>query len=266
MLKTLTYKNATINFTDSGKGSCVVFLHGFLESLDMWDEYSELLSDRYRVICIDLPGFGKSEMVHDIHTMEIYADTTKAVLEHLNIYECVLAGHSMGGYVSLVFAEKYPELLKGLVIFHSHGAEDDPEAKKNRDRAIEIIKQNHVTFVRDFIQNLFAQENVQRLSYEIDIMKKNAAMISPEAIIAAIAGMRDRESKIDVLREINVPVLFIAGKQDSRMPLDKIMDQAKLPMHSEVLLLGNIGHMGFLEAKEECLEKINNFVFRCYKH
>ena len=264
MSKTIIYQQVNINFTDVGKGKTIVLLHGFLESLDMWNEFSEKLSKDFRVICIDLPGFGESGMLGKIHSMEVFAESVKAVLDHQGISECILIGHSMGGYVSLAFAKNYPHMVKGLGIFHSQADEDEPEVKKNRDRAIDIIQQNHIGFVKEFIPDLFAPENVKKFSKEIKILKERAGRISKEAIIAGMAGMRDRTSKLDVLEKIEVPVLFIAGKQDTRIPLKKVMEQVTLPRHSELLILGNVGHMGFLEAKEECFRKIKHFVECCY--
>lgn len=264
MKQTITYQKAKIHYTDYGEGNCIVFLHGFLESLEMWEEFSEELKKDFRVICIDLPGFGESGMIAEIHSMDLFADSVKTVLDNLRISECVMIGHSMGGYISLTFAEKYPEMLKGLGIFHSHAAEDDAEGKKNRDRAIAVIQQNHVGFIMEFIPDLFAPENVKKFSNEIMILKQRAERITKEAIIAAMAGMRDRESKLDVLKNVEIPILFIAGKQDTRIPLEKLMEQAKLPKHSEVLVLGNIAHMGFLEAKDKCLNKIKYFASNCY--
>ncbi len=264
MSQIITYQQKTIHYQDTGKGPAIVLLHGFLESLDMWEEYAKRLSGDFRVVSIDLPGFGKSEMLAEIHTMEILADSVKAVLDQLKISECVMIGHSMGGYIDLVFAEKYPEMIKGIGIFHSHAGEDNAEGKRNRNRAISAIQNNHVGFAREFIQDLFAPSNLERLSKEIQVLKDKASEISKEAIIAAMAGMRDRTSKLHVLQQTDVPVLFIAGRQDKRIPLDKVMEQATLPIHSDILVLGNIGHMGFLEAKEICLRKIKNFTELCY--
>jgi len=261
----ISYKNAKIHYTDAGKGPSIVLLHGFLESLEMWDEFANQLSTEFRVICIDLPGFGDSGMISDIHSMDTFAGSVKAVLDHLGISDCVMIGHSMGGYISLAFAKKYPKMVKGLGIFHSHAGADDPEAKKNRDRAISVIRQNHVGFIKEFIPDLFAPENVGKFSKEIKLLKERAGRVSKEAIISAMAGMRDRKSRLDVLEKSEKPVLFIAGKLDTRIPLAKVMEQATLPKHTELLVLGNIAHMGFLEAKDECLRKIRYFADYCLK-
>lgn len=264
MSETILYNNAKINYHDVGMGNTIVFLHGFLESLDIWSSLTKKLCCGYRLVSIDLPGFGDSDVIAETHTMEMLADSVKAVLDYLVISDCVIIGHSMGGYAGLAFAEKYPEMVKGLGLFHSHAADDDEEGKKNRDRAIEAIKKNHTGFVMDFIQGLFAPANVVRLKDQIQIMKERASAISKEAVIAAMAGMRDRPSKLDVLKKTDAPVLFIAGKEDKRVPLTKVMEQAILPKHSDILILGNVGHMGFLEADKICLRKIKNFAESCY--
>ena len=86
----------------SSNGPCIVLLHGFLESLCIWDEFVNELSKDFKVLTIDLPGHGKTENFSEVHTMEFMAETVKAVLEHLKIEKCVLIGHSMGGYVRLL--------------------------------------------------------------------------------------------------------------------------------------------------------------------
>ena len=126
----IQFKGAKIHFTDTRKGRCIVLLHGFLESMEIWNEYVKLLSKRYRVICIDLPGHGKSENIGYVHTMELMADCVKEVLYSLQITKCVMIGHSMGGYVTLAFAEKHERNLRGFALFHSHAAPDSEEKKK----------------------------------------------------------------------------------------------------------------------------------------
>jgi pimeloyl-ACP methyl ester carboxylesterase len=113
------HKNTKVHYTSSGKGSVVVLLHGFLENSSMWNEITEVLSKKYRVICIDLLGHGKTESHGYIHTMEDQATMVKAVLNHLRLRKYVLVGHSMGGYVALGFANLYPNNTKGLCLLNS---------------------------------------------------------------------------------------------------------------------------------------------------
>jgi pimeloyl-ACP methyl ester carboxylesterase len=192
------------------------------------------------------------------------ADSVKAVLDYLKINNCIMLGHSMGGYTTLAFADKYPALLKGFGLFHSSALADTPEAKENRNNIIKIVKQDNIKFVRQFITSLFAPENVK--IYEKDIRQQQhvAIKMSKQDIIAAIRGMAKRKSTLEVLIKSKVPVLFIIGKKDPRIPYDKVLAQATLPKHSEILMLDNVGHMGYLEAQNETLKTIKCFAEKIF--
>nr|NQU93443.1 alpha/beta fold hydrolase [Bacteroidota bacterium] len=142
MNKSTNFHGKSINFYDSGKGQALVLLHGFLESGLMWDRFTQELSKEFRVIAIDLPGFGKTPVVAEKHSMELMAGAVKAVMDDLKITSCIMIGHSLGGYITLEFAVQYPELLKGICLFHSHASADTAEARENRRRTINIVKLN----------------------------------------------------------------------------------------------------------------------------
>ena len=264
MEKQLLYNGHKVNYRISGSGPAMVLLHGFLESMDVWDDFSKALSKTNRVVTIDLPGFGKTDLFSESHTMELMADTTEAVLKHENIKYCILAGHSMGGYVSMAFAKKYNHRLKGLVLFHSHAGADDQQAKTNRNRTIEIVKKNHKDFIAGFIPLLFAEDNVKKFAGEIETLKKVSLNTTAQGVTAALAGMRDREDHRALLKKLDIPVLFIVGKKDSRISMDKILPQIALPKHSEALILENVGHMGFLEARKQTLRTLAHFAIKWY--
>ena len=96
--------DCAIRVSDTRRGDrTVVLLHGYLESLDVWDEFTALLAPSLRVVALDLPGHGVSEIKGEIHTMEFLADTVHAALDTLGIERAILVGHSMGGYVALEF-------------------------------------------------------------------------------------------------------------------------------------------------------------------
>ena len=119
-----------------GNKPVLVFLHGFCENKQIWEQFTQPLQANYRLILIDLPGFGDNTVPRPDYTMESGAVYVREVLTSLAIQKCVLIGHSMGGYVGLAFAEKYPELLLGLVLFHSSALPDSAEKKENRNKTI----------------------------------------------------------------------------------------------------------------------------------
>ncbi len=262
MERHIVFQDRKIAYQVSGKGKTIVFLHGFLEDRHIWDAFSQSLSATYQVITIDLPGFGQSEILGELHKMSLMASAVNQVLEAENVEHCLLVGHSMGGYVAIEFAALYAEKLSGLVFFHSHAAADTKEAKTNRYRTIDIVKKNKKQFISSFIPLLFAENNVQKFKLEIKELQQRSESITAESVIASLAGMALRHDRQPLLEELTIPVLFIVGKEDSRIPMDKIVSQLQMPRHSEAIILGDIGHMGFLEAADITCAAIANFAAR----
>jgi pimeloyl-ACP methyl ester carboxylesterase len=263
---TITFKGKRINYQDEGKGeNTLVLLHGFMNDLRVWQDYVLSYMNEIRVIAIDLIGHGESEVVDEISTMEEQADMVKEVLDKCDIKKCVMCGHSMGGFITLAFAEKYPQYLKGFVLLHSQAIADSDKGKENRKRACKLIDEDRIKYIVDFIPNLFAKENRTRFSSEIEDIKDMALNTSKEGIIAAQMGMLERKSRIDVLEKSKVPILFIIGKEDPRIELESIYAQATLPDISETLLLGSCGHMSFIEQKEIIKRRLLDFTNSCFE-
>ncbi len=257
------YLGKTIFYRVEGEGETVVFLHGFMEDVSMWDAFVKSISLNYQVITIDIPGHGKSDNIDIVHSMELMADIVKEVLFKENETKCVLIGHSLGGYITLAFAEKYPNMLKGFGLFHSHTLADTPEAKINRERTIALVRKEKMGFINQFIPSLFAKENRVLLKAKIDHQIALANKMQSEGIIAALAGMKDRPLRIDVVAESKVPVLFILGKQDERIPFEKAMAQAATSSMVQINILANSGHMAWLEEQAESIAIVNGFVGLC---
>lgn len=265
MNNTVQYQHKTISYQISGSGPALVLLHGFMESKAIWADFTEILQNDFTVIAIDLPGHGESEQVDEIHSMQLMAETVKTVLEAEKIEKSVVAGHSMGGYVALQFAVDNGEMVEGLILFHSNAKADTDEAKENRRRTINIVKQNKSGFIKQFIPELFDQKHVGKYNIEIQKLQDIASLMTPENIFAALSGMRDRPNQLQYLLVTEIPVLFIIGKQDSRMPYTQLMAQAVIPSHSEILLLEDVGHMGYIEAPGKTLQALKYFAVRCFE-
>jgi pimeloyl-ACP methyl ester carboxylesterase len=265
MIKYHRFKETKVRFSDKGKGRVVVLLHGFLFSLEIWDELSTHLSKRFRVIAIDLPGHGETDSIGYFHSMELLAECVKSVLNKLRLRKYVIVGHSMGGYAALAFAELYPDNIKGLCLFHSTALADSPEKKEGRERAIAIAKNNRTKFIRELIENLFAEENRRTMKPEIKRAKGIAAQTGNRSIIAALEGMKERSNREIILKFAQYPVLFILGKKDSVIPFESMESQVNLPKSAEVLALGHAGHMGFIENKELTFKTLYSFVSRCFR-
>jgi len=254
------FKQAKIAYTVSGKGRAVVLLHGFLGSSKSWETTKDALSKQFKVICVELPGHGQSDCYGYVHSMELMAQAVKAVMDNLRLKKYVLIGHSMGGYTGLAFAELFPDFVRGLCLFHSTSYADSEQKKKDRSRAIKIVKSNHDIYVRATITNLFNTQQLKQLKKEISFTQNIARKTSKRGIIASLEGMKNRPSRDVVLHFANYPVLFIIGKYDNLLPMQSLLDQAEIAKHKDVLLLEKSGHMGFLEEPEICIKHLKRFI------
>ena len=248
-MKQIRYKNTTISYSDTGKGTAVVLLHGFLENQTMWKELTPILSHKNRVIAIDLLGHGATECLGYIHSMEDNAKIVKAVLSHLRIRKAVFVGHSMGGYVALAFAELFPTSVKGLVLLNSTSKEDSAERKHNRDRAIKAVKQNYVNFVRLSIANLFSENNRERLEKEIENVKLEALKTPLQGIVASLEGMKIRNDRKFILHESEFSKLLILGEKDGVLIYKDNLSQIE-NTNTELITFPD-GHMSHIENKEK---------------
>ncbi len=257
-LKQIFYKNSKISYSDSGKGTAVVLLHGFLENQIMWHHFIPELSKKNRIITIDLLGHGDTECMGYVHSMEDNADLVQEVLSELRIKKVIVLGHSMGGYVALAFAELYPEKMKGIILLNSTSRADSDERKHNRDRAIKAVKQNYINFVRLSIANLFSEDNREKLSSEIERVKTEALKTPLQGIVATLEGMKIRKDREVVLHFGAYPKLLILGKKDPIMNYEESQEQIENTTVQLVSFDG--GHMSSIENKEELLSVLLGFL------
>ena len=255
------YKNTNVFYYSVGKGSTVVLLHGFLENSSMWNNIAENLSKKYRIICIDLLGHGKTENLGYIHTMEKQAKMVKAVLTHLKLRKYILIGHSMGGYVALAFAKLFPNNLKGICLMNSSALPDSDEKKVNRDRGIVAVKQNYKTFVRIAIPMLFSERNRILFPEEIHKITNEALKLSPQGIIASLEGMKIRKDHTSIYNTAIYPILMVIGKQDPALDYNSLVSQTK-NTNVKVTEFPD-GHMSHIENKEDLIAALNSFLKNC---
>ncbi len=256
-----SFKNSKAHYTIQGKGSAVVLIHGFLANSTMWNNVSEVLSQKYRVVCIDLFGHGKTENFGYVHTMEDQARMVKAVLDHLKLRRYVMIGHSMGGYVSLSFAKLFSKNLKGLCLMNSTALPDSKEKKINRDRGIVAVKQNSKTFVRVAIPQLFSPKNKLKFKSEIEIFTRKAVQTSTQAIVAALEGMKIRKNNTAIYKTAKFPIQLIVGKQDPALDYASLIRQVN---NTKVHLVEfPDGHMSHIENKMDLIKSLSDFIKKC---
>ncbi len=253
------FRDEKIYYSDSGKGRVIVLLHGFLGSSEIWLETIKSLSRFFRVIAIDLPGHGESASYGYIHSMDLMAKSVKSVMDHLKLKRYVIAGHSMGGYTALAFAELFPDSVRGVCLFHSTSFADSDIKKVDRKRAIKLVKSNALVFTKSTIKNLFSSKHLKQRKDEISFAQKIAKKTTKRGIINALEGMRERPSRDIILHFADYPIMFIVGKFDAVLPMQSLLNQSEICKKKYLLLLENSGHMGFLEEPKLCIKHLKRF-------
>lgn len=248
-MKQILYKNTQISYSDNGKGTTIVLLHGFLENQTMWQDLAPELSKKHRIITIDLLGHGESGCLGYVHSMEDNAEVVQAVLSKLRIRKAVFVGHSMGGYVALAFAELFPENIRGLVLQNSTSKADSEERKANRNRAIKAVKKDYTTFIRLAIGNLFNPDNREKFANEIEKVKLEALKTPLQGIVASLEGMKIRKDREVLLHLTPFPKMLILGKKDPVLNYEDALEQIENTAVKLVTLPD--GHMSHIENKEE---------------
>lgn len=254
----LDYKGIQIFYEDSGKGKTVLLLHGFLENSSMWNDLVPLISQTNRVITIDLLGHGQTGCLGYIHTMEMMAEAVYSVLNHLNIKDILVIGHSMGGYVALALTDLFPDLVSGFCLMNSTAQADSNDKKINRDRAIKIVKQDHKAFISMSISNLFAPKNRNRLINEINQVKEEALKMELQGIIAALEGMKIRKDRSYLLEKPSIKKMVIMGQNDPVLDYNSIKKQL-IGLDVEIVEFPD-GHMSHIENNIELSYKLMHFI------
>ncbi|MBY0477835.1 MAG: alpha/beta hydrolase [Chitinophagaceae bacterium] len=261
MQKTLSTVSGQLSYFLYGKGEPVVLIHGFGEDSRIWKQQIQFLQNRFQLIIPDLRGSGASTLPEKQLTIESMADDLYAILRAENIQPCILLGHSMGGYITLAFAEKYPEMLAAFGLIHSTAYADSDEKKAARKKSIAFINEHSAfEFIQTTIPNLFSAAFNKQQKHQVLQLTEQGRQFSKEALTAYYEAMIARPDRTEVLKNSTVPVLFFIGEEDKAVNPGDMLKQSSLPAVSQVLFVNGIAHMGMLEATGELNTCIDEFV------
>lgn len=247
-----------LNFEKKGEGKeTLVLLHGFMENISIWKDLEKNLSKDFTLFKVDLPGHGKSETIAEAHTMELMADEVKKVLDREKIKDFHLLGHSMGGYVSLAYAEKFPQDLKTLTLFFSTFLADDEEKKEQRRKSYRIIKDAFTHYAKAGIPNLFNPNERDILEGKIETALEIALSTNNLGALACVKGMVERPERKDILEKLDSKILVIAGKHDNAVKTEAMIKNLPDRTNIKSYIL-DCGHNGHWEKPSICAEIINS--------
>ena len=273
-----TIDGRRIGYDDSGgAGASVVLLHGFPLDRTVWDEQFDALGAAgARVIRIDLRGCGESEPSDGPALMEALAGDVAGVLEALHVERAALVGHSIGGYVALAFFRMYEERVAGLALVASHVAEDasrnasaDPaqrELAAGRDDLAARLERDGTmdAAVESYLPRYFAPSAYRERPELVERVRAIMQRQNARGCAQLVRGMKERLDSHDLLEDVRVPALVIAGAQDVYLKPQTLRETAAAMGGAAFVELDGVGHLPMLEAPAETANALATFAQRVH--
>jgi len=252
----------TLYHVEKGKGLPVVLVHGFPLDGRMWEQQVAALSDRYRVVAVDLPEFGKSASRGEF-TMDSLAEAIHDHLVAINARPCVLAGLSMGGYIALAFAKKYPSDLVGLMLVDTKAEEDTAQAKEGRGKMIEVARtQGSKAIAEQMMPKMISEQRLKHSPAVVGRLREIMENCPAKTIEHALAAMRDRPDRTEMLASIAAPTLIIVGQEDAITPPKVAEEMKKQIPKAELVIVPGAGHMSPMEQPSLVTNAMRQFLER----
>lgn len=256
-----TINGVRLSFVDEGRGQPILFVHGFPLSRAIWQPQIEVLSKNFRVIAPDLRGHGESEAPAGVYIMNTFADDLNALLEERQCGPVVLTGHSMGGYISFVFYRRYPQKVRGLVLFCTRAGADSEEGKAGRENlARRAEREGAAAVAEQMLPKILAASTTASRPDLVAQVRQIMLATSSNGLAGSLRGMAARPDSVDVLPKIAVPTLVIAGAGDLIIPSHEAETMAQAIPNAPLHFISNAGHLASLENPAEVNDRLRDFL------
>lgn len=271
-----TIDGRRIGYDDTGgEGVPLVLLHGFPLDRTVWDDQMETLAGT-RVIRVDLRGAGESEPSDGPALMELLAGDVAGLLDALDVPSAALAGHSIGGYVALAFFRMYAERVAGLALVASHvnpdagqaapGTADESQRKLAAGRASlaqRLEDENSMEpAIASYLPHYFAPAAYRERPELVERAREMMARQSPRGCAQLVRGMQARLDSRDLLADVHVPALVVAGGQDYYLTAESLRETAEAMSDAEFVLLEEAGHLPQFESPQRTGDALAAFAAR----
>lgn len=252
--------------TDRESLPCLVLLHGYLETMYIYNELVEALKNRFRLIVLDMPGHGLTDSApagedgRRVNSVAFQARIVAGVLDKCGVTRAVIAGHSMGGYVTLQFLKDFPERAEKAILLHSNPYADSPEKSADRQREEQLILDGKLqSLAAVSIPKMYDEENLRACDEKIRETVELCETHDPEGIVAAIEGLRTRPDLQEVMKEPPVPLMLVHGDHDNFLPLEKVAAMKDAFPKVRYELIPGTGHNSFIERLETVKDILLSF-------
>lgn len=258
----------SIGYDERGSGIPLLLIHGYPLNRKLWEPQLSSLSDIARVLTPDLRGHGDSEpgpvtsQFHQAFSMEMMADDCANFLSALGVSRpAVIGGLSMGGYIALAFARKYPQRLAGLILAATRAGADSAEGKANRDKAVALARESGpVAIAEAMLPKMMSpktyQSNPELVAVVFDMMKTT----SVSGIVGDLLGMKVRPDSTAFLPEIRKPTLLLYGADDQIIPQAEMESMATAIPDAQLIVIPDSGHLLNMEQPDDFNQSIYTFM------
>jgi pimeloyl-ACP methyl ester carboxylesterase len=253
-----------IHYVEQGDGPPIVFVHGIVFDHTMYEAQFEDLPDRYRCIALDLRGHGHSEAPRGPWTMQDCVDDVIAFIEGVDATPCHLVGLSWGGMIGVRIAVQRPELLRSVVLLDTSAGAERPDLAELERGFISMIQAQGMSddVIGSSVPVMFGQRYVNEHEDGITVYYDRLRTMDPNAVVDALGAIIERDSVLDRLGEIKMPVLVIHGEQDAAIPIAEAEAIAAGIAGAELVRVPDAGHMTPLEAPDAVNVALAEFLAR----
>jgi pimeloyl-ACP methyl ester carboxylesterase len=243
-----------------GTGSTkLLLIHGYAETAEIFEHILPLLTDAFTIVLPNLPGSNHTQCLAEC-SIEALAEFCYCVAKQERFTDFLLMGHSLGGYIALNYAKKFPDGIVAMGLLNSHCFADNDEKKTKRQQAIAIANNGgSAAALRSLVYSIYSAQFLQDQGQEVENHYKYALTQNDTAVAYYNQAMMNRPDTSDTLQNVAMPVLFVIGKQDNTCPMQQLLAQCSYPAVSKVTIFENCGHQSMREKPRELAASILTF-------
>lgn len=255
--------NIFLGYEEWGTGSPLILLHAFPCNRSMWTHQISALthSQQFQVITPDFRGFGESDAPEGPYPMETLADDTAALLDALQIEDCVLGGLSMGGYAALAFYRKYGPRVRALILADTRSQADSEQGRAAREETAQLAEREGSRPIAElYLARLLSPQTLQEPTGTTARLRAMIEAANPVGIAGALRGIALRPDSTDLLPQIQCPTLILVGEEDQvTPPVDAQMMAEQIP-NARLVTIPHAAHLANMEQPEMFNEALVAFL------